>query len=176
MLRAAHELIVERGLDSCSVEEVARRSGVAKTTIYRHFEGADDLALAAIHEMMEEVAAPDHGSLRNDLEAVVYGFRAVVRQDAFRQLFADMLARSTRDPEFAAVYSQAQEVRHEPLRLALQRGIARGEVDPEIDIETAMFFVQGPFLAKRLIEVGDLTDREIGVFLDLIVKALAPSR
>lgn len=174
MLRAAQELLTEHGLEACTVEEVARHSGVAKTTIYRHFGSVDDLATAAIDEMIEEIEVPDLGSLRAELRAVVDAFRSVVQQDAFRRLFASMLSRAVSDPEFAKVYDQAQESRHVPLRLAIQRGIARGEVDPEIDLETAMYFVQGPFVAKRLIEIDDLTDREIDAFLDLIVRALAP--
>lgn len=175
MLRAAQELMTRHGIDACTIEEVARRSGVAKTTIYRHFGGVDDLVMAATDDMIEEVATPDHGSLREDLSAIVHSFRSIVRHDAFRRMFASMLTRAVNDPEFAKLYDQAQETRHIPLRIAIQRGIARGEVDPAIDIETAMFFVQGPFVAKRLIEMGDLTDREIDVFLDLIVKALAPA-
>src|SRR5690606_23080274 len=99
----------------------------------------------------------------------------IIRHEAFRRLFASMLSRAVSDPEFAKIYDQAQESRHVPLRIAIQRGIARGEVDPEVDVETAMYFVQGPFIAKRLIEIGDLTDREVDVFLDLIVRALAPA-
>ncbi len=174
MLAAAQELIVTTGLDSCTVDEVARRSGVAKTTIYRHFADADELSMTAIDSMIEHVAVPDHGSLRADLREIVMAFRQVVQHDTFRQLFADLLARAVRDPDFKKVYEATQEMRHQPLRLAIQRGIARGEVDPEIDLETAMYFVQGPFVSKRLIETGDLSEAEIDVFLDLIVKALAP--
>jgi len=174
MLRAAQSIIGSDGLDACTVDEVARRSGVAKTTIYRHFANADELGMAAIDDMIEEVATPDHGSLRADLRAIVLAFRGVVGQDSFRQMFASMLARAVRDPEFAKIYAEAQEMRHRPLRIAIQRGIARGEVDPEIGVETAMYFVQGPFVAKRLIEFDDFTDREVEVFLDLVTKALAP--
>jgi AcrR family transcriptional regulator len=174
MLDAAQRIIVRMGLDACTIDEVARESGVAKTTIYRHFKNADDLGMAAVDSMIEQVASPDRGSLRSDLREIVMAFREVVSHHAFRQMFADLLARAVRDPEFARVYDEAQEMRHAPLRKALQRGMARGEVDPNIDLETAMYFVQGPFLAKRLIELSDLTEAEIDVFLDLICRALAP--
>ncbi len=174
MLRAAQAIISADGLDACTVDEVARCSGVAKTTIYRHFGNADELGIAAIDDMIEEVATPDHGSLRADLRSIVLGFRGVVGHDTFRQVFASMLGRAARDPEFAKIFAQTQEMRHEPLRIAIQRGIARGEVDPEIGVETAMYFVQGPFVAKRLIELVDFTDREVDVFLDLVIKALSP--
>lgn len=168
------DLITQRGLDACTVEEISHRSGVAKTTMYRHFASVDELALAAIGDMIEEIDVPDHGSLRADLGAVIHSFRCLVGHDAFRRLFASMLSRAVADPEFAHIYECAHESRHVPLRIALQRGIARGEVDPEIDLETALYFVQGPFVAKRLIETRDLTDHEVELFLDLIVRALAP--
>jgi AcrR family transcriptional regulator len=176
MVAAAQQIIVQRGLDECTLDEVARCSGVAKTTFYRHFRDLDELVVTAIDDMIEEVATPDHGSLRADLESIVRAFSGIVKHQGFRQLFASMLSRAIADPEFDAVYRQAQEMRHAPLRIAIQRGMARGEVDPEIDLDQAMFFVQGPFVAKRLIENDDVTDRDIDVFLDLIVRALAPRR
>lgn len=175
MLAASQQIIVECGLDACTLDEVARRSGVAKSTVYRHFRNLDELVVTAIDEMIEHVATPDHGSLRADLAAIVRAFTGIVKHTGFRQLFVSMLSRSLTDPEFASVYRDAQEVRHAPLRIAIQRGIARGEVDPEIDVEQAMFFVQGPFVAKRLIENEDISDRDLDVFLDLIVRALAPA-
>lgn len=174
MLAAARELLATGGLDACTVEEVSRRSGVAKTTVYRHFGSADELAVDALSEMIEEIEVPDLGSLRADLRAIVDQVLAIVRQDAFPRLFASMLVRAATDPEFRRIHDRAQECRHAPLRLAIQRGIARGEVDPEIDVETATRFVQGPFLARRLIEIGDLSDRDVDALLDLIVRALAP--
>ena len=174
MLGAAQDVLHTHGLDACTIEEIARRSGVAKTTIYRHFGSVDELALAAISEMIEEIEVPDLGSLRSDLRAVIDGFRSIVPQDVFRRLFASMLLRAVTDPEFARIHARAQESRHAPLRLAIQRGIARGEVDPDIDLDTAMYVVQGPFVAKRLIEAAELTDREVDAFLDVIVRALAP--
>ena len=174
MLTAAQEIILSCGMNACTVDEVARRSGVAKTTIYRHFDDANELSMAAVETMVEHVSTPDHGSLRADLHEIIHAFRRVVSHDTFKQLFAEMLARAVRDAEFAKIYDEAQEMRHAPLRIAIQRGMARGEVDPEIDLETAMYFVQGPFVAKRLIEMDELTEQEIDNFLDLIVRALAP--
>ena len=173
-IAAAQRVIVERGLDHCSIDEVARESGVAKTTIYRHFKDADDLAVAAIDQMIGDIVAPDTGSFRSDLSAVVYGFRRILERPSARKTLITMLHRALGDDEFEQLYERAQELRHAPLRRVLQRAIARGEVDPEIDLEQAMYFVQGPFVAKRIVELDPLTDGDIEVFLDLICRALAP--
>ena len=125
MLEAAQQIITTEGIGACTIDAVARRSGVAKSTIYRHFANADDLAVTAINEMIEIVATPDHGSFRDDLQSIVIAFRGVVRHDTFRQLFVSMLSRAAVDDEYAGVYHQAQEMRHAPLRIAIQRGMAR---------------------------------------------------
>lgn len=174
MLSAAQDVVLASGLAACTIDEVARRSGVARTTIYRHFGTADELAVAAVEEMIADLEVPDLGSLRDDLSAVVRTFRDLVPAETFRRLVASMLIRALDDPGFATVYERTQETRQAALRVAIQRGIARGEVDPGIDLETAMNMVQGPFIAKRLIGHGEMTDRELDAMLDLIVRALAP--
>ncbi len=174
MIAAAQEVVTVDGVEACTIEEVARRSGVAKTTIYRHFADADELVIAAVSEMIQATVPPDTGSLQGDLRAVVLAFRSIVAHPTFRQLFATMLSRAITDPDYAELYRRAQELRHVPLRLALQRGLARGEVDPSIDLEQAMYFVQGPFVGKRMVDNVEVTDHDIDVFVDLITKALAP--
>jgi AcrR family transcriptional regulator len=174
MILATQEVARVHGVDGVTVEAIARRSGVAKTTIYRHFGSADELLLAAVEEMIEEIEPPDTGSFRSDVRAVIGAFMRLAAVPELRHLFVSMLGRAIDDPEFADLYRSLKEQRHQPLRIAVQRGIARGEVDPAVDIEQALSFVQGPFIGKRIIENEDLTDRDLEVFLDLIVKALAP--
>jgi AcrR family transcriptional regulator len=173
MILATQELLMLHGLD-VTIDEVARRSGVAKTTIYRHFGSGDELLLASVADMIEEIEPPDTGSFRDDVRVVIGSFMRVAQVPALRQLFVSMLSRAIHDPEFADLYRDVKELRHTPLRVALQRGMARGEVDPDIDIELALQFVQGPFVAKRVIENEEMTEREVEVFLDLVVRALAP--
>ena len=48
MLRAALEVVLEIGVPGFTIDEVARRSGVAKTTIYRHFDSRNDLLVGKL--------------------------------------------------------------------------------------------------------------------------------
>ena len=174
MLESAQQIIVDGGLDACTIDEVARESGVAKTTIYRHFKNADELSLSAIDSMISDIVVPDTGSLRTDLRAAVLGFRRILEHPSARKTWVTMLGRALHDPDFEGLYVRAQELRHSTLRRVLQRAMARGEVDPEIDLEQAMYFTQGPFVAKRFVEFDDLTDDDIEVFIDLVCRALTP--
>ena len=175
MIAATQAVVAERGVDGFTVDEVARRSGVAKTTIYRHFASGDELVLTAIDDMIGDVEVPDTGSFRGDLRATVLQFLQLSADPSLRHFFVSLLHRSLADPEFAAIHRAVVSERHTPMRLALQRAMARGEVDPSIDIQLAIHLVQGPFVVKRLIENEDVTDDEVDLLVDLVAKALAPA-
>jgi len=175
MLEAAHDVIVEEGLDACTVDEVARRSGVAKTTIYRHFTNADDLAVAAIDRMAATVDIADTGALDSDLRLLVAAFDGLLRTPAARRTFVSLLHRALDDPQFERSFRRSREMEHAPLRRVLQRGIARGEIDPEIDLDVAIEFVKAPFVLRYLLGVEDtLADHDVDAVIELVCRALAP--
>ena len=173
MLQATRDIIEVHGLDELTIDEVSHRSGVAKTTIYRHFGCRDELMLAAIDDMIEEIEPADTGSLCGDLRSVVNSYLAITAVPSLRQMFVSMLNRSMVDDEFAGMYQNVKQQRHVPLRVVLQRAIARGEVSPEIDLELAMHFVQGPFVAKRLIENDEVSCRDVEILLDFVCSAVS---
>lgn len=174
MLQATQELIRVHGLEGVTIDEVARRSGVARTTLYRHFGSVDELVLAAVDDMIEPVEAPDTGSFADDLRVIIGAFLTLADDVALRRVFVSMLNRAVADPEFAARYREVKEQRHQPFRAVLQRAIARGEIDPDVDIEHAMQLVQGPFMVKRLVEDDQVTERDLDAFVALACRALAP--
>lgn len=175
MLTSTRVIITERGIDGFTVDEVARRSGVAKSTIYRHFSSGDELMLAAVDDLVDVIEPVDTGSLRGDLGVVVREFVRLASVVEFRTMFVSLMNRARVDPDFAARLRTVKEQRHTPIRRVLQRGIARGEVDPEIDLELAMQFVQGPFVTTVIVEDGEISERALELYLDLIVRGLAPA-
>src|SRR5688572_6701128 len=67
ILRAAAELLGEHGYGALTIEAVAQRSGVAKTTIYRRWSDRPELVLATMAHLTATIVPPDNGSLRADL-------------------------------------------------------------------------------------------------------------
>ena len=102
MLGAAADLVLDAGVDGFSVDEVARRSGVAKTTIYRHFPSAKELLVAALDRIMTAPPTPDTGSLREDLLEYLASVRPTFADVALRNLFFEIYSASARDPELRA--------------------------------------------------------------------------
>lgn len=172
MIQGAADVISSAGVGACTVDEVARRTGIAKTTIYRHFGGSDALVLAAVNRMVTTTDAPDTGSLLGDLSIIMRGYLKVARSPQSRELFAWMLMRSMQDPEFAAMFRSVRIQPNGPTVIALQRAMARGEVPPTLDVSLAVHFIQGPFVSKRSIENEELTETEVETLLGFIVQAL----
>ena len=174
MLAATHEIVRDLGPDAVTVDEVSRRSGVAKTTIYRHFTSGTALIVHAIDELVDSINPPDTGSLRGDLAEVVSTYLAMTHEPLLRRLFVAVLNRSVADPEFLSVQESLLKQRRSPLWHVLTRAQDRGEIDPEISAEVALDLVEGPFVLRRLVADQPLSTAEMNEMLDLIVKALSP--
>ena len=93
VMATTYELLSEEGLAGVTVDAVARRSGVAKTTIYRHWPSREALLLDACAQMGPHFDIPDAGSFPNDLRALaqrvvdqrVHDARDFVRQRRISQ-------------------------------------------------------------------------------------------
>ncbi len=173
MLAAAQDVIAEHGIDGFTVDEVARRSGVAKTTIYRHFDSGAALAVHALDSMIEDFPSFDTGSLRGDLQAFLQGIMAHINDPAMRQTMSGLFAVSAREPEFARVHRAMLDERKAPLRTAFQRAMARGELSPETDIDLAIAMIEGPLVYRRVLLDEVITPADATTLIDLILRALS---
>lgn len=174
MLETTRDMILEHGVYSCSIDDVARRSGVAKTTIYRHYGGLDELIFAAVESNVSQAAAPDKGSLHEDLCAIQAGYVAAARSSTARELFVWMTTKALQDPRHAALFRKARVQPRGPTTIALQRAIARGELLPSIDIDMALHTIQGPFISKRIVDDSDISETEIDTMVGMAIRALRP--
>ncbi len=172
MVDGARAIIASEGVHACTVEAVARRTGIARSTIYRHVGGTDGLVLAAVDGMVKAATPPDTGSLAGDLRVIQERYLRVARDPAMRELYAWMLDRSIQDPEFAARFRKVRVQPQGSTVVALQRAIARGEVEPTLDVDLAMHFIQGPFLSKRIVEGEELAPHELDELLRMILAGL----
>src|SRR5215471_6044879 len=73
VLATTYQLLTKSGLSGVSVDAVSRQSGVAKTTIYRHWPSRESLLLDACSQLSARPQVPDTGKLKTDLEALAIG-------------------------------------------------------------------------------------------------------
>ena len=152
IVTATLELLVEEGYHALSVEAVAARAGVGKTTIYRRWPGkrelvADSLAelnvnlpdlpaagptRARVLELMDHVCSKDLGSTSARIMPRMMAYRA-----SHPELYADYVARVVRP-------------RRERMQTVLRDGIASGEIRADIDVEIAALSLTAPLLMLAL--------------------------
>jgi AcrR family transcriptional regulator len=138
ILDATLTLLAEVGPSALSVEEVAARAGVGKTTIYRRFATKDDLVVASLASLNESLPTElAEGAVRDVLVGMVTGWWAQQEDDnQSGQLFHRVLAHAKRNPQmFCSFYDQVIEPRREIYRAVIRRGIEREELRADTDVE-----------------------------------------
>lgn len=148
---AAAELMIERGFDKMTVDEVAERAGVGKATVYRRWPSKSDLAVAAISEiLLTEVSEPDTGSIVTDLREGLISAINFANSPGGSAFMKMCITESLRDPRIAALYRESSERREVHSKEAFDRAIERGEVRPNARIDYALGWIGG-ILAGRII-------------------------
>jgi AcrR family transcriptional regulator len=145
ILRAASDLLAERGLDAMTIEEVAARAGVGKSSIYRRWPTKGTLALDAfLDSFLAQQPRVDTGSLEGDLvEALTLWSTAVVGTPTGRALVG-LIAESQLDEELARGWIERvmRPVRAQH-RTMVERAIERGEIPVDSDIDVIMDLLYG---------------------------------
>src|SRR3954465_15279672 len=91
VMPATLQLLAQEGLGGVSVDEVSRRSGVAKTTIYRHWPSRSALLLEACSNLGAKPQVPDTGTLRGDLTVLLTHMAGRLRSDRWASILPSML-------------------------------------------------------------------------------------
>ncbi|HZG03521.1 MAG TPA: TetR/AcrR family transcriptional regulator [Streptomyces sp.] len=132
ILDATRAALVELGWGRLTMENVALRAGVAKTTLYRRWANKNELVVDAVAVLFDELELPDHGSLRADVEGVVLSFAALLERPEAKTALMAVVAEATRDEALRARIRTAIVDRQKHLVVeGRRRAQARGELPPD---------------------------------------------
>ena len=150
IIDAALSLFAESGPEGLCIERVAARAGVGKATIYRRWPGKEDLLLDAISALKAPLPEPAGRSVREDLVTLL-GVLCQESADPRRaREFALLLGEGSKYPRLMERYVETVlEPRREVVRAVLRRGMATGELRPDLDVEAALFMLIGAVVARR---------------------------
>lgn len=149
VLSTALELLSEAGVGGCTVDEIARRSGVAKTTIYRHWPTREALVLDAASRISAEQEVPDTGSLESDLTALLADTGHLLSTARWSTVVPSIVDVAERDPQFAKIHGEIQRGHAVALRKIIERAAARGEISVTADRSTMVSALIGPLYYRR---------------------------
>lgn len=173
ILAATRELLSKGGVRELTVEGVAARSGVAKTTIYRRWRSKDDLALAVLIDMVQTVVAvPALEDTRAELIALVQGAVRILSRTLMGSVMQGLVSELASDSELAKNFrTHVVALRLAEVERLIQRGIDRGELHSDVDVTLTHDLLFGP-VYYRLFLSGEPLDKNLAV---RIVDAVLPS-
>jgi AcrR family transcriptional regulator len=172
---AAQSILAESGIGAITMDGVAKRSGVAKTTLYRHWPSANELIVHTLDCSIERMPTPDTGSLIGDLRSLYEMVAFMMAQPGMRQMMLDTVSAAAHDAELEQMKKALIEERTRPVREVVRRAVERGEI-PEVDLAAAVVVVEGPMIARTMMSPEPISNEEIEHFAHFVARGLgAPS-
>ncbi len=175
-LDATVDLLLANGVEGVTFDEVAARSGVAKTTLYRHFGSKQAMVVEAASSCFVELPTPDNGDLRRDLREIFNRWQDKDKAPKVPDLMPVLLAGSDRDPELHTLVLAMLDERRRPIRTVLQLAQLRREIDPDLDLDLAIALLTGPFVQRRMVDRQEITDEFRDAVLEQVVAGLRATR
>ena len=177
ILTAVMELLLDQGLHAMSMDEVARRAGVSKATIYRWWPSKERLALDVLAE--EWASAPpaglsDTGSLRGDLLTRLLPWLRQLNRKPYARVVAGLVAEAQTNREFAELYrSHFVQARRDATRELLLRARDRGEIAVDTDLDVTLDLLYGPIYHRLLHGHAPLTEQFVQQVIDYVIAAIS---
>jgi AcrR family transcriptional regulator len=158
ILDATRELLAEGGVHGLTVEGVAARAGVAKTTIYRRWGSKDELAFAVLIDMVEQfVATPDLDDTRDELVAFVGAAVRILGTTLMGRVMQGLVSDLAADPELARRFrEQVVATRVAEVHRLVERGIERGDLRGDTDRELIHELLFGPVYYRLMLSGAPL--------------------
>jgi AcrR family transcriptional regulator len=171
IIEATLDLLAEEGgVTGVSIEAVAARAGVGKTTIYRRWPNKEALIIDALAALKEPFPVPRGDSARDDLVAIARAF-VTDRADRKRlECYWSIMGGAERYPELMSRFTrEVVEPRRDIIRMVLRRGIDTGELRADLDVEVTLWLVMGALAHRaRAFGVGPIPED----FADKVIDAL----
>jgi AcrR family transcriptional regulator len=149
VLATTFALMSESGIGGVSVDEVARRSGVAKTSIYRHWPSRSALLLDACSQLSARPEVPDTGSLPGDLLALASYLATQLRTARWPTILPSIIDAAERDAGIARLHAELSAGFARPYRPVIERAKRRGELTAQHDASEIVASIVGPLFYRR---------------------------
>ncbi|NJO43249.1 MAG: TetR/AcrR family transcriptional regulator [Cyanobacteria bacterium CRU_2_1] len=160
ILSATIELLEEKGYSGVSVEAIAARAGVGKQTIYRWWTCKAGVIMEAYADYAaKSVPMPETGSVKEDLRQILHQLSTILTTTSTGAALAGLIAEAQANPEMADVFREKFVAsRRAMTRTILERGIERGELRPDFNMDVAIDVTYGPVWYRLLIKHAPLDE------------------
>jgi AcrR family transcriptional regulator len=149
----ARAVLAERGLADLTLEEIARRAGVSRATVYRRWPNLDALLVHLLRGLVHEFRVPPHDDVRDALIALLAEQADVLVREA-GSLYPILGAHAAFDPAAREALTEIVKHRRAPLEVVLRRGIESRQLPADVDIDLSLYLLWGPVYYRYLGALG----------------------
>ena len=172
VIAAATDLLVEGGPGAVTIDAVVARSGVAKSTIYRHWESRDDVLVDVIDQCAPQLTMPepdlDFDSAARELMRSLVTF---LNDPHWARVVPALLMLKTHEDGVANIEQRLERHQNAVIEAVLQRGVDEGVIEPDLDPYEAATQLVGPLLFAHLTGTVKVDDAFAERTLDAFVTA-----
>jgi AcrR family transcriptional regulator len=161
VLAAVHDELAQTRYGEMTVEQVAQRAGVAKTTVYRRWGSTEGLVLDLLRDLSNtRIPVPDTGDLAADLQALARSIVAIYRDPATYALIGTVVAAAVSVPEARQTLTEFFAGRTAQTAIIAERAVSRGELPPGTDTVEVIRLMAAPFYYRMFI-TGEPVDDDV---------------
>lgn len=173
VLQASVEVVAERGFSAATIDAIAQRSGVARSTIYRHWPDRMGLLLEAVRSQVNPTHLPEGRDTRSILIALVTHLAKVLGSEPVGSIAASLIAESRRDPQLNQLRERFFTQRIAETTQALQRASDRDELAATIELATIVNDLVAPIFFNALVMQAPVDAAWVEARVDQLLSASA---
>lgn len=171
VLRAATDLLIEGGPSAVTIDAIVTRSGVAKSTIYRHWDSRDDVLVAVIEACAPRIAVPDPDlGFEASLRRLMADFRSMLIDPEWVRVLPALLVLRNQQHGIADLDQRLEKDQERAVEQVLERGVEEGVLKPGFDVDVAVSMLIGPLLFAVLVEKPEVDEAYCDHVLDAFLR------
>jgi TetR/AcrR family transcriptional regulator, regulator of autoinduction and epiphytic fitness len=161
------------GYGALTIEGVAARAGVGKSTIYRHWSGKLDLVEDAFRTLKAPVQAPETGTLRERVAGLLEQVACLVEESTYSTCMPALIEAAERDPQVRDLHRRFSAERRAVLVELLRDAVKDGELPADTDPELLGDALLGSILLRRLMLYEPLDPAMVPKLVDQLLPAVS---
>jgi AcrR family transcriptional regulator len=169
ILEAALEELGEVGYGALTIEGVAARAGVGKSTIYRHWAGKLPLVEDAFRTLKAQAVIPESGTIRERITAFLQEMAELVEASTYSACMPALIEAAERDPQVRAFHCSISAERLAVLVDVLRDAVGTGELPADTDPELLADALVGPIVLRRLMSYEPFDPKQVPALVDQLL-------